>query len=319
MSQISSQRAATDRRLQFAHALLFIAPAMWSVNYIVARLANGVIEPHLLAFLRWLMAFMLMLPFAWSELRRLWPDWRREWPEFLFLGALGMWVCGAFVYIGGKTTQAINIGLLYALAPVLIAVFSSRLFDDKLRGWQIVGVVLALGGMVLIVAQGQLDNIINVVFTTGDLWVLFAVLCWTLYSLVLRKRSSVLGPFARLTLITFGGLIVLLPFTLIEAHLLGLPGDWPYALFLAVLVAVFPGFGAYQAYSFMQSQLGAARTGLVLYLGPVYAAVIAWIVLGEPPQWFHVVGALLILPGMYLATRSSTEPVAATVQESDSD
>jgi len=304
-------------RTQFAHALLFIAPAMWSVNYIVARLANGVIEPHLLALLRWFMAFLLMLPFAWSELRRSWPAWRQEWPDFLFLGALGMCVCGAFVYIGGKTTQAINIGLLYALAPVLIAVFSSRLFDDKLRGWQIVGVILALSGMLLIVAQGQLENIINVVFTTGDLWVLFAVMCWTLYSLVLRKRVSVLGPFARLTMITCGGLVVLLPFTLIESQLLGLPSDWPYAIFLAVLVAIFPGFGAYQAYSFMQAQLGAARTGLVLYLGPVYAAVIAWIVLDEPPQWFHVTGAVLILPGMYLATRSVATTAKTPSDESD--
>lgn len=295
---------ASINRTQFATILLFVAPAMWSVNYIVARLANGVIEPHLLAFLRWFLAVMLMLPFAWKELRGKWPEWIHEWPDLLFLGGLGMWICGAFVYIGGKTTQAINIGLLYALAPVLIAVISTRLFEDRLRGWQIVGAALSLAGMLLIVAQGSLQNLLNVKFTTGDLWILFAVSCWTLYSILLRKKSSVLGPFARLTAITLGGLLVLIPFTLLEVYLVGLPHDWGHALFLALMVAVFPGFGAYQAYSFMQAQLGAAKTGLVLYLGPVYAAVLAWIVLNEPPHWFHLMGAILILPGMYLATRA---------------
>lgn len=295
-----------DTRTRIAYALLLIAPAMWSVNYVVARASSGVIEPHLLAFLRWLMAFMLMLPFAYRELQQHWHEVRREWRQFLFLGALGMWVCGAFVYIGGKTTEAINIGLLYALAPIFIAIASARMFDDRLRGLQIMGATLALIGTVLIVAKGSMANILAIKFVAGDLWVLFAVCCWTLYSVTLRKQPSVLGPFARLTAITAGGVVVLIPFTLIEIAVTGLPTDWPHAMFLAVMVAVFPGFGAYQAYSYMQSVLGAARTGLVLYLGPLYGAFIAWLVLGEQPQWFHWLGAAFILPGMYLATREAS-------------
>lgn len=293
-------------RTRIAYALLLIAPAMWSVNYVVARASSGVIEPHLLAFLRWLFAFFLMLPFAWRELSREWPVWRNEWRDFLVLGGLGMWICGAFVYIGGKTTEAINIGLLYALAPVMIAIASAKLFDDRLKGLQVVGAALALFGSLVIIAKGSVHNILSVKFVIGDFWVLFAVCCWTVYSVLLRKKDSVLGPFARLTIITVGGLIVLLPFTAIEIGMLGLPADWGHALFLAAMVAIFPGFGAYQAYSFMQSELGAAKTGLVLYLGPLYGAAIAWLVLGEEPQWFHLLGAAFLLPGMYLATRKSS-------------
>jgi len=290
-------------RLQYAYVLLFITPAMWSVNYLVARLSNGVIEPHLLAFLRWLFAFLLMLPFAQRELRDNWHEWRHEWPEFLLLGALGMWVCGAFVYIGGKTTAAINIGLLYALAPVFIAIVSTKLLREKLHGWQLLGAVLAVFGSLAVISQGSVESIMRVEFNTGDIWVLVAVVCWITYSVLLKKRESSLGAFARLTMITFAGLIVLLPFTALELIWLGPPADWQHALFLVVLVAVFPGFGAYQAYSYMQTELGAARTGLVLYLGPLYAAVLAWIFLNEPPQWFHLLGAAFLLPGMYLATR----------------
>lgn len=298
-------------RTRFAYLLIFLAPAMWSVNYLVARLSNGVIEPHLLALLRWSMAMCLMLPFAWKELSGKWPQWRHEWRDLLVFGALGMWVCGAFVYIGGKTTEAINIGLLYALAPVMIAVASARMFDDRLRGLQVFGALLALAGSVVIIAKGQWQNILGVRFVVGDLWVLFAVCCWTVYSILLRKRPSVLGPFARLTAITFGGVLVLIPFTIAETAIMGLPVDWPQALFLAVMVAVFPGFGAYQAYSFMQSELGPAKTGLVLYLGPLYAAMLAWLFLGEQPQWYHGLGAAFLLPGMYLATRVTAAAGAA--------
>jgi len=294
-------------RRQFAHALLFIAPLLWSANYIVARLAPGVIEPHQLALVRWFLAFLIMLPFAWRELIREPVQWLREWPMMLILGALGMWICGAFVYIGGRTTSAVNIGLLYALAPVLIAVISARLFDDRLRGLQVVGLLLALAGMLLIVAKGSVQNLIGVRFVTGDLWIITAVLCWTAYSILLRREASALGPFARLTIICAAGVIVLVPFTAIEIAVLGLPSDWTSAIGLGLIAAVLPGFGAYQAYSYMQRELGAARTGLVLYLGPLYAAIVAWIILGETPAWFHAAGACLILPGMFLATRTSAK------------
>jgi drug/metabolite transporter (DMT)-like permease len=290
-------------RLRLAQLLIVITPAIWSTNYIVARAAPGVIEPHLLAFLRWLIAFGLMLPLAWSELRTLWPEWRREWKDLLLLGALGMWICGAFVYIGGETTEAINIGLIYAIAPVLIAVVSARLFADRLRGWQIVGLVMAVTGVVFIISRGSLQKLLAVDFTRGDIWIIVAVMSWTAYSILLRSRPSCLGTFARLTAICGFGLLVLAPFTVVEWVVTSPPTDWSRALFISAMAGVLPGFGAYQAYSFMQKELGAARTGLVLYLGPIYTALIAWWLLSEPPMWFHGVGTLLILPGMYLAMR----------------
>ncbi len=281
--------------------LIIITPAMWSANYLVARYAPGIDAPHLLAFLRWSMAFCLMLPFAWPELRREWPQWRREWKEMIFLGALGMWICGAFVYIGGETTAALNIGLLYALAPVLIAIASAWVLKDRLKGLQLVGLLLAVAGVLIVVSKGSWHTIVSVDFTVGDIWVIIAVISWTIYSVVLKQRASVLGSFARVTVITAGGLLVLLPFTLAEIAVTGLPTDMSMALFIGAIAAILPGFGAYQAYAYLQQKVGAARAGLVLYLGPLYTGLLGWWVLGEPPQWYHLLGAVLIIPGMYLA------------------
>ncbi len=292
------------RRATLARALLYITPAMWSANFIVARMAVGVVEPHLLALLRWSMASAMMLPLAWPALRRHWPQWRREWKDLLLMGAFGMWICGAFVYIGAASTSATNIGLLYAAAPVLIAVGSALWLGERLSKRQIAGVALALTGTTMIVVKGSLDNLLAFRLNVGDLWIVASVLSWAAYSLMLRARASVLDSFARLTAIAIGGVIVLIPFTIAEMALTGAPRPSVAMFTLAFVAALLPGFLSYQAYSFMQRELGVARTALVMYLSPIYAAFVAWAILGEAPQWFHGAGALLILPGSYLATRT---------------
>jgi drug/metabolite transporter (DMT)-like permease len=290
-------------RASLARILLFVTPALWCANYIVARRAPGVIEPHALALLRWCIALLVMLPFAWGELRTQWPQWRKEWKDLLLLGALGMWICGAFVYIGARSTPAINISLLYATAPVMIAAASALWFHEKLKPLQWMGGFLALAGMLLIIAKASWTTLMHLSFSIGDGWIVVAVLSWTAYSLLLKNRRTSLGVFSRSVAITLGGILVLIPFTVLEGFL----SPWPpltwEALGLGVVAALLPGVGAYQAYSFMQKELGATKTGLVLYLGPLYAALAAWLLLGEQPQFFHVMGAMLILPGVFLATR----------------
>ena len=294
-------RAAANARL--ARALIFVAPALWSVNYLVARWAPGTIAPHMLALARWTVAIGLLGAFCWRELLAKRQLVRAELGQFLVLGALGMWVCGAFVYIGARSTLAVNIGLLYAAAPVLIALASALWLHEKFSAVQGLGVALALAGVMHILFKGDWAAVARVGINPGDLWVAVAVLCWTAYSLLLRAWPSAFGALARLTLIACGGVLVLIPFTILEA-LYWLPStlSWKSAG-LVLAAAALPGAAAYGAYSFMQRVLGAARVAVVLYLGPLYSAAIGWAVLGERIEWFHAVGALLILPGIWLSTR----------------
>jgi drug/metabolite transporter (DMT)-like permease len=293
----------TAGELRLAQALLFITPALWSVNYLVARWAPGVIAPHALALGRWTVAALLLACFCARELAAKRAHLRREWPQFLVLGALGMWVCGAFVYIGARSTSAVNLGLLYALSPVLIAVASALWLRERLAPRQVLGVVLALAGTVVILFKGHVDALAQLHINPGDAWVSVAVVCWAAYSLLLRAWSSAFSPLARLTLIACGGVVVLLPFTGWEAWA-WLPSELSWrSAGLVLAAALLPGAAAYGAYSTMQRVLGAARVGVVLYLGPLYTAVVAWAVLGERIEPYHGLGALLILPGIWLATR----------------
>jgi drug/metabolite transporter (DMT)-like permease len=298
-SALSSRRA----EVRFARALIFIAPALWSVNYLVARWAPGVIAPHALALFRWVVAAMLLGVFCWRELVAKRHCIAAEARHLLVLGALGMWVCGAFVYIGGRSTSAVNIGLLYAAAPVLIALASALWLRERFSIVQTLGVILALAGVLQVLVRGDWGELARLRINEGDAWVAGAVLCWTAYSLLLRAWPSAFGSLARLTLIACAGIIVLIPFTIAEA-VFWLPSEVSWKSVALVLAAgLLPGAGAYGAYSVMQRVLGAARVGVVLYLGPLYSAAIAWAVLGERIEIFHAIGALLILPGIWLSTR----------------
>jgi len=272
---------------------------------IVARWAAGWFPPHALAFWRWTIALLPMLALCGAVLWRRRAELRREWRDLLLLGALGMWVCGAFVYIAGETTSATNIGLIYAGVPILVMLLSARVFHEPLSGAQLTGAIIALTGVLAIVLKGDPGSLLRLAFTRGDLWALTAAGCWAVYTVLLRHRPTTLDPFLRLTAITAAGILVLAPFTLAESQLVGVPPlEWR-ALFAAVVVGLLPGFGAYQAYSWLVRELGAARAGLVLYLTPLYTAGIAWGLLGEPVRWYHALGAALVFPGLLLANRGA--------------
>lgn len=288
-----------------ARALLWGVPALWSSNYLIARAAEGVIAPHLLALGRWTLAIALLLPFTWSVLAS--PAGRAavraEWRQLLVLGALGMWICGAFVYQGGQTTTSVNIALLYAATPIAIVWVGARLLGERLSRARQAGVVLALAGVVFVIARGDPANLLAVRFTVGDGWIVVAAVCWAAYSVLLKHWPSALGPLPRLVAIAAAGVLVLLPFTLLEAWLAPSPPLGWRAAGLVVAAALLPGVISYGAYAYMQRELGASRTALIMYLAPLYAALGAWMMFGEPPRWYHGVGALLILPSIWLATR----------------
>jgi drug/metabolite transporter (DMT)-like permease len=262
-----------------------------------------VVAPHALAFGRWGLALLLMLPFVWRELFTRGLPWHREWKQLLVLGATGMWICGAWVYLGGQGTTAVNIALIYAATPVAIAVAGTRLLNERMSRAQGAAVAFALAGVLYIIAKGELTNLGALRLNPGDGWIVAAAVSWVAYSVLLRRWPSVLSPAARLAAIVAGGLLVLLPFTLAEALWTAVPDYGWRAAGLMALAAVLPGVLSYTAYSVMQRELGAARSALLLYLAPVYAGIGGWLVLGERPGVHHLVGAALILPSIWLATR----------------
>lgn len=294
--------APASSRRRVALVLLWLLPAIWSSNYLIARVAGPHVPPHVLAFGRWGIVFALLLAFNARSVAAHPGRLLAEWRQSLVLGALGMWICGAWVYLAGHTTSTTNLGLIYAAAPVGIAIAGQRLLGERLGGAQRAAMLLSLAGVLYVVLRGDPASLLSVRFVVGDLWVLAATLSWIGYSVLQQYWKTRLSPTERLCSMAAGGLVVMLPFVAWELATLAAPLD-ARAWQLIVLAALLPGLLSYLCYDFLQRELGVARAGLVIYLAPIYAAGLAWLLLGEAPQAYHGIGALLILPSIHFATR----------------
>lgn len=294
--------AADARGNAFAYTLLLIGPVLFVTNMLAAKATADLMPPVALAFFRWAGAFALVAPIA---LPRLWARRRAvraEAVDLLVLGALGMGVCGAFVYIGADTTTATNIGLIYSSSPVLIILLAAVFFGQRTSRRSLIGVAMALLGVLLIIARGDPDVLIKVRFVVGDLWILAAAAGWAVYSVLLKHRRSSLDTLTRFFAICLAGVLILAPFAMAE-HLLGehLVWTWKTIGWIA-LVATVPGIGAYVVYAFIVDRLGPHRAGFILYLIPPYNAVMAWLLLDETPMWYHLLGGVFVLGGIWLAS-----------------
>jgi drug/metabolite transporter (DMT)-like permease len=296
-----------ESRQRLALTLLWITPALWSINYIVARSAPGVVQPHVLALGRWGLAGLVLALLARQELWRERQHLLRQGWQYLVLGSLGMLVCGAWVYHGAHTTSAINIALIYAASPVLIALGAVLWLGERFSLKQALGVLIAMAGVFHVVVKGQWLSLGDVQWVAGDGWLVLCMVAWAAYALLLKKWPSPLGSTARLAATALAGSLVLLPFALAEWWQADRPAWSAQATLLVLTAAVLPGMGAYWAYGFSQKVLGAGRVAASLYLGPLYGGLAAWGLLGESLGWHHILGAGLILPGIYLASRQAPE------------
>ncbi|MGH6945732.1 MAG: DMT family transporter [Kiloniellales bacterium] len=295
--------AVTPAQRRIAVVLLFVAPALFAANMLTARATHELVPPVALAFWRWAATLALLLPFVGATLWRQRDLVLREWKDLLLLGALGMGICGAFVYIGADTTTATNIGLIYAASPILIVLIARCGYGEPFGARQGLGIALCLVGVVAIVCRGEPAMLRALAFVPGDIWILAATISWALYSVLLRHRESALGAMTRFAAIVLGGLVVLAPFHLGEALAGDIPQLTPETVAAVAFLALVASFGAYQVYALIQRRLGAGTTALLMYLIPLYNGLLAWLLLGERIEAYHLAGAALLLPGIWLATR----------------
>ena len=290
---------------RFAYVLMAAAPAMFASNMLVARATAEFIPPVALAVGRWTLAALILLPFVGKALWSSRDAIRREFGDLLILGALGMGVCGAVLYLASAATSATNMGLVASATPVVTVVVARLFYRETMTLAQIAGVGVSLSGVLVIIAKGSADLLLGLRFAAGDLYTLIAVVSWSVYSTMLQHRPTALGAASRFAATIVLGTLSLLPFLAIEAALGRQPSFDMSTLAVMLFLAVVPGLGAYQAYGLIQSRLGANRTSLILYLVPIYNAVLAWLLLGERLHAYHWVGAALALSGIYLTTRQA--------------
>jgi drug/metabolite transporter (DMT)-like permease len=290
------------------YVLLSITALCWAGNAIVGRLAAGHIPPVTLAFLRWWLAFLIILPFAWKHLKHDWPAIRGRLGTMIFLSLTGIAAFNTLQYWALEHTQALNTLLLQSAAPLFVAGWSLVLFGIRLTLAQAVGILVSLTGVLVILLHGDLAAITAIDFNKGDLIFTVALLIFGLYSAMTLKRPPING--LSFGAFTFGcGSVCLIPALIPE--LLWRPVMELNAANLLSLfyVAVFPSTIAYLGFNRGIELIGANRVAPIFHVVPVFGSVMAMVFLGEMPQVFHFIGFALVLTGVFVASR---KPSAAS-------
>jgi drug/metabolite transporter (DMT)-like permease len=284
------------------YLLLSIAALCWAGNAIVGRLAAGHIPPVTLAFLRWTVAFLMVLPFAWKHLVRDWGAIRGRLGTMVLLSVTGIGVFNALQYWALEYTEALNTLLLQSAGPLFVAVWSLLLLGVRLTLAQAGGVVLSLTGVLVILLHGDLTALTSIEFNKGDIIFTAAMVIFGLYSVLTLKRPKIHA--LSLAGFTFGcgaaSLIPLLIWELCTRPLMQLDRT---NLLSVVYVAVFPSTVAYLCYNRGVQLIGANRAAPFLHMVPAFGAAMAIVFLGERPQLFHVIGFALVLIGVFVASR----------------
>ena len=284
------------------YLLLSITAMCWAGNAIVGRLAAGHIPPVTLSFLRWSLAFLIILPFAWKHLVRDWPVIRGHLGIMFLITITGVSAFNTMQYWSLEHTTALNTLLLQSAGPLIVAVWSLMLFGIRLTLAQAIGVVVSLTGVLVILLHGDLNALSGITFNKGDIIFMAALTIFALYSVLMLKRPQIHSlSFAGFT---FGcGAACLIPLLIWE--LLSRPVmQLDVANLLKVFyVAVFPSTLAYLCFNRGVQLIGANRAAPTFHLVPAFGAVMAIVFLGERPQLFHVIGFALVLIGVFVASR----------------
>jgi len=284
--------------------LLFIQPVFMASNLVVARGGIEYVPPISLAFWRWAFVFLILLPFTYFSLKKNYTIIKKEYKKLFFLGAMGCGVCGAFPFLAGKTTSVANMGIIYTSSPIFIILISGIFFNEKINLMKIIGLISCLVGVFIIIIKGDLNLLINLNFTIGDLWMLAAAIGWALYSIYLFYWKTNLPIFQRFTLIAFFGVVSLFPFYITEEIIFERTLFNSDFFIWVIFAAVSPGIIAFTLYTHVQKTLGASLTGFTLYIFTIYAAIYGFIFFDEKLEPYHYAGTLLVFFGVYLAKKN---------------
>ncbi len=273
-------------------------------NLIIARGAVGHVPPISLAFWRWFFVVLILLPFLYKKIFSNIKDLKKEWLKLFFLGSMACGVCGAFPFIAGKTTTATNMGIIYSSSPIFIIILSNIFFSEIIKKIQIIGLLICITGVLLIISKGDISQLYNLKFTSGDLWILGSAIGWALYSVYLLNWKSNFDIYLRFFFISFFGALSLLPFYFLEELYMNEQTFFSSNfLFWVLFGALSPGIIAFTMYTKVQKYLGASKTGFTLYLYALYAAFYGVILFGEKLESYHFVSACLVFFGIYLVNK----------------
>lgn len=256
-----------------------------------------------LSCVRWGIALLCMLPFAWPYLKRDAAWYRENWKLVALIGIPGVTGFNTLVYVGLQYTTATNGMLLNSTIPVLILVLGALFWGRKMRAVQALGLLVSTFGVAVIILHGEWQRLVTLQFSRGDLIIFVAMICWALYTLGLTRVPASVNRLGLLAVHSAMTLVLLAPFLALEIASGRVPSFSGAGIAAMLYVGVVPSVLATLLYMRAVSIAGPARAGQFIHLLPVYGAVLSTLFLGEELHLYHAVGFGAILAGIVIAGR----------------
>ena len=287
-----------------AYIMLVLATLFWAGNFVVGKIAFiENVPPFSLTFFRWLLVWLILIPFTYKEffkLRRVILD------NFLLLLLLGLTSVGlfnSFIYNALNFTQVINASLFNAVIPVAIILFGLLFKLEKTNKYQILGLIISILGILSIITKLDLDILLTLSFNKGDILMIGAVITWGIYSAFLKKRKFEVSLLTLVHILCTFGLVTLIPQFLFEFSQGKTIIINDHLIYSLIYLAIFPSIGSYYCWAGAVSIIGANRAGIFLSLIPLFSTILAMIFFNEKFLFFHFIGSVLIILGLLLSNK----------------
>jgi drug/metabolite transporter (DMT)-like permease len=313
LTDVSSTQTGADadarRRILSGYLLLVLAVLVWAGNSIVGRAtAAEEIPPLAFNFWRWAAAFVIFAAFFGRRTWRQRAEIFRNWKFVVLFSVVSVLGFNAVFYIALQKSTALQVALIQSILPVLVLLLGLVILRQRISGRQWWGIVFSIAGAVLIVIRGDLGVLQTLALGEGDIWALGAVFLWAWQAFLIRWKPKTIEIMPFMTAISMIGVLTMLPLYLWEtATFAPMPVTQTSVLFV-LYVAVLASFVGTSCWNEGTYRAGAAQAGYFGNLFPIFAGILAIIILGEKPYWYHGIGALCVVIGIWLATARHTRP-----------
>jgi len=293
-------QGTTDKtRRGLAVGLLVLCWLLAGSVFVAVKWAVPSTPPWMLVFFRMLLATLCLLPFASAWYRDMATRLRRHFLPIILIGSALAFTQG-FMFTGLNYTTAITASIVYSIWPITAIILAALVLGERFTPWQACGVILCLGGVAVIVTQGNFARIGNLDFNAGDLWMLGAVAGMSVYTVLLKRIRVDLPPLPLLILVLAVAALASLPLFVWEIlHDARTAVDW-HDLVALVYMGTIGGGVMLLLYNSGVAVLGASLASVTFYLQALFTAILAYFFLGEKLHPYHMEGVALIAAGIVI-------------------
>ena len=287
-----------------AYIMLVCATLFWAGNFMVGKYAFlAEIPPLSLVFYRWSLVWIILLPFTYKQIIEYKDTILNNLPLLFFLGFTSVGLFNSFTYLSLIHTQVINASLFNTAIPAIIILLCFLFKIEKTNKFQILGLIISVLGILSIITKLDIKIFLSLNFNKGDIIMIGGVITWGIYSTLLKKKKFTLPLLTLVHVICTFGLICVFPqffYEFSQGQFIEFNTNLFYIL---IFLALFPSIGSYYCWAGAVSIIGANRAGIFLSLIPLFSTIMAIAFYKEQFQFFHLIGAILIVLGLFLSNK----------------